>query len=213
MKNIHKIYGFIGFLLAAGTAVKADIVFFDYSEAPETLAITANDGSSAHGNLFFSLDGISPTSGELEVSLSALADKRDRNHWATIELGSGFLPVAPNQNIDLNTVFSLQPVELIAVTGRNQSDLYSDYIALRFSNADNEVYFGWAEISAQVAVNANGKESTASFSVERFAFNDTAGESILAGQTDSPVIPEPATASLVVGAGIGLLATRRLFLK
>ena len=205
---------FIGFLtFSSVTHVCAGIVFFDYSSAPETVSITANDGELRTDNLFLSQDGVSRSSGEIQISLSAFADKRNRTHWATIELGDAFTPVSEFDRIGLNTDFQEESAELISVTGRNQKEIFNDYIALRFTNVDGEYMYGWAEVVANVSVNANGKQSLADFSINRFAFNDESGESIIAGQTESPVIPEPAVASLIIGSGFGLLATRRIFIK
>ncbi len=191
----------------------AEIITLDYTGNPISTSIMANDGAGEqNGSLFFSKTGASMVSGELTVSLSALADKSAKTYWSTIELGSGFALAAENDTIDLNTVFTETPRELVSVTRRNASNLYTDYVALRFSNNDGSYLFGWAEISANVTVSANGKQSIADVSVNRFAYNTTANAPITAGYTEL-AIPEPAVATLILGSGIGLLISRRVFMK
>jgi hypothetical protein len=68
------------------------------------------------------------------------------------------------------------------------------YVGLRLVTVDSDVHYGWVELST------TGNEV---FSLPRFAFNDVAGQSILAGQTTA--VPEASTLGLVGGL-FGLVA-------
>lgn len=192
--------------------VPAEIILFDYADSPVSVSITANDGELQTDSVFFSLDGASSTSGDLEISLSAAVDKSSKTYWSTISLENGFAEAAANDFVNVTTVFTDTTTELIGVTAKNKTGTYADYVALRFTNTNGEDLYGWAEIAANTRVKANGKQSSANISILRMAYNNEAGASIIVGDTfGTEAIPEPAAATLVVGAGGSLLGIRRFF--
>jgi hypothetical protein len=71
----------------------------------------------------------------------------------------------------------------------------SHYLGVKF-NIGAQQHLGWAAISMQKGV--------PSFTVEGFAYNDVAGESIYAGAT-----PEPSSMVLFAAGAAGILALRR----
>ncbi len=71
------------------------------------------------------------------------------------------------------------------------------YLALRLSNG-GDLHYGWFEFNS-----TDGRSGQDIFTFTRFAFNDVAGQSILAGQTTA--IPEASTLGLVGGL-FGLVA-------
>ena len=71
------------------------------------------------------------------------------------------------------------------------------YLALRLSNG-GDLHYGWFEFNS-----TDGQSGQNVFTFTRFAFNDVAGQSILAGQTTA--VPEASTLGLVGGL-FGLVA-------
>ena len=93
----------------------------------------------------------------------------------------------------------------IAPTAKGFSNGVPGYIGFKFTDAGgSNLYYGWAEITIDA--------SNTAYTINEWAYNSTAGGSILVGQTaDVSAVPEPSALSLALiglGAG-GVLAWRR----
>ncbi|MEN7973981.1 MAG: hypothetical protein ABFR47_09140 [Verrucomicrobiota bacterium] len=195
-----------------GSVAHADIVHYDYSNNPIGNSADASDlNSYSQGSLYLSTSGASLEQGELEISLSAFVQKKEKSRWATVDLLSGFSLTTEGEIVGTETNFSPAPQQLLSATGKGEPKNFDGYVSLRFDAGDGDFYYGWAKIAGEAYVDPNGKSSSASLNIMGMAFNDTANKSILAGQTITTVIPEPAVVTLVLGFGISLVGAKRIF--
>jgi len=209
MKKIRKYLIAVAVIISLAFTVRAEIIYYDYSDAPKSISITASGLSlSESGSLFLSTNGTSECGGKLEIRLSAIAEKRCKVHAATVELGNGFAQASANDAVNADTVFNSALTALISETDRKSTASYDDYLAFLFDAGGNNFFYGWMEVYATADIPPNGKQSTVSFSIKHLAFNNVANESIAVG-----AIPEPAMVTLVLGFGAALLAARRIFNK
>ena len=93
---------------------------------------------------------------------------------------------------------------IVASTAKGFSDGVPGYIGFQFTDAGgSNLYYGWAEITIDA--------SNTAYTINEWAYNSTAGGSILVGETGVSAVPEPSALSLALiglGAG-GVLAWRR----
>lgn len=211
MKTIRKYFMATVFVISTAFISQAGIIYYDYSDAPETLSLTSSGWNVySSGNLFLSTDGINESGAELEISLSAMGIFTFGRR-AEISLGNGFAFAQENDVVDLNTHFSTSTESLVSATERGQTDSFDDYLAFLLDAGNGQSLHGWAEVSATASLSDNGRSSSVAISILRMAFNDIENESILVGKFDDAVIPEPAVATLVLGFGIALIGARRVF--
>lgn len=212
MNTISKHLAVFSVLFIGIHTTLASLVVLDTSTTNSISAVYQKTAASASSTLYLSTDGISDTAGGLEINLAAYAE-HPKTYTASIELGTDFAFVSEGDEINLSTAFSSAPTNLVSLletSGTAVSDAYDGYIAFRMDAGDGDYYYGAAEISATVTRSTNDKTSSAEFILKRMVYNDTANEGLIAGATVE-VIPEPAAATLVIGAGVSLLAIRRFF--
>lgn len=190
---------------------RAGIVGYDFLDAPESVSSTSSRWNiHESGSLSLSADGVHDSGGELEISLSAMG-LITFGPQAGIHLGNGFAFAQESDVVDLNTLFSIPEETLVSATERGQTDSYHDYLAFLLDTGNGQSLYGWAEVSTTAAIADNDRSSSVAISIIPMAFNDIENETIVVGQFDEAVIPEPAVASLVVGFGLALIGARRIF--
>ena len=181
----------LGALATASTASGA-IVVFDFPDAtrdnydfPGTLSFSAINLQSAS----YQTSGATTPRFQVSVSYGSYA-YLDFLGGNGVSASASFLsagdPIGPALGF-LSTVSSYTQA---VPTG-------TIYLALRLSDGAAS-HYGWLEI-----ISTNGSVGQDVFTFTRFAFNDVAGESILAGQTAA--VPEASTLGLVGGL-FGLVA-------
>jgi hypothetical protein len=105
------------------------------------------------------------------------------NDMALLSYGDEVSPYLPG-------IYSFQYVAALGIADISEVTVY---LGLRITLDNNDTHYGWAQIS----------RAGDSVLIPRFAFNDVANESILAGQTTA--VPEASTLGLVGGL-FGLVA-------
>ncbi|MEE9369400.1 MAG: hypothetical protein V3V05_11150 [Pontiella sp.] len=185
--------------------VKAGLVYYDYTSAPITSSILANSVGSAVGVLYISTSGANLVSGELQIDLSAYAEK-GASHSAAVNLGAGFATASSNDLINAGVSFNATPTPVTSISAKGQTDFYDDYIVFRFNAGGGQFFYGWAEITANTSANSNGKDAAADLTIKRMAYNNTADASTIVG-----VIPEPASVAMILVCGIAAIMGRRIF--
>lgn len=140
-----------------------------------------------------------------------------RVRFATFNVGDGRAFVenfAVNDAIGSGANFALQPIVKVAHVFDNIGHFPENqgfgFAGLELTIASN-VYYGWAKLSLDTV----GAGTPSGLTAIEWAYNDVAGQSILAGDTGSEQgggdAPEPSTAALaLLAAGsAGVLAWRR----
>ncbi len=211
MKKTRKHLIAVAIFISTAFVSRASIIYYDYSDAPETLSLTSSGWNMYEsGNLFLPTDGIAEAGSTMEISFSAMGRFTFDRHTETSS-GNGFAFALESDVADLNTLLSSTTESLVSATERGQTDTYHDYLGLLLDAGNGESLYGWAEVSATAMLSDHGRSSSAALSIIRMAFTDIENESIVIGQSHEATIPEPAAATLVVGFGIVLIGARRFF--
>lgn len=188
------------------SAARSEIIVHDFSDAPEKVSATSSDWNIFEsGRLYISQDGVADTGTDLEVSLMAMGlFTYGRN--ALITLGDGFSLAQEGDQVNEDTFLNGSPQLLVSASDEGESDVYDDYLAILLDAGDGTTYYGWAEVIASAVISPDGRESRATFSIQRLVYNAEENSSIQVG-----TIPEPAAVLLIAGSSIALLAARRIF--
>lgn len=215
-------------LAAVGGDAAADVVYYDESFAQQIVVTQQNNFGTNTNSLYLSTAGINSVSGELQFQATAGRTEfpfigGTKNLSGAVNLlgdgsgsGIGNIGIAEGEVIDENTVYNPTGEPLLEMdladsgfTTTNQS--FSGYLPMRFSESGTTNFqYGWVEVEAMVEL-ANGSSdsldiSTAMVKINRWAFEEDANTSLVAGQ-----VPEPTVLILVLTTGIGTLAGRRIF--
>lgn len=117
--------------------------------------------------------------------------------------GDDYLRFLPNSTqIDGAMMFGVNPFSLITSFNLPNTD-GTGYLGLELVNGD-DTHYGWFEVRF---TDTDPDDGTRDYTLTRFAFNDVAGQSILAGQTAA--VPEASTLGLVGGL-FGLVVAAHL---
>lgn len=153
-------------------------------------ALNFSNGSFAPGNSSFTLESdyyfVNFIGGAVRTAVNSNNSMSETR----------FSLFSANDIIGSSTAFS---ADSLAINRTNELSLGTLYLALKLTDGQS-VHYGWFEITtAPVGYENSNRQIT----YTRFAFNDVAGQSILAGQT-APV-PEASTLGMVGGL-FGLVA-------
>ena len=200
-------------LLPAGA--EAGIVFHNTAIGPNTPTTNNTWDVDGSGGTTFKLNGVSSKFNS-EARLNSDGVRGRGLVQKTNQFGSEF------QNLALNVVIGpslgagyrfggagfhsrwVAQSGIVASTAKGFSDGVPGYIGFQFTDAGgSNLYYGWAEITIDA--------SNTAYTINEWAYNSTAGGSILVGETGVSAVPEPSALSLALiglGAG-GVLAWRR----
>lgn len=194
-----------GATLAAGSATaSASIVVFDFPDFTKDTYVTDSGGLLA-GNInipsgTFVQDGSGSPSFSFEASYL----------WTQFR-GSGVYAVSRlSEGIYLQFLSAGTSVSSASTFALNAGDSYANiptgtfYLGLALKDADNQIHYGWFEASGDW-LQTGFRLPAVTF--KRFAFETTAGQSILTGQTSA--VPEASTFGFVGGL-FGLVAAAHL---
>jgi hypothetical protein len=121
--------------------------------------------------------------------------------WADA-LSSGTL-ISSGSNFGAPGSKALMGGAKVANTGGPWLGVQDQFLGVSFQRGTS-TYYGWIEASYDPV-------NTGNLTILGYAYNNVAGESILAGQTSATAVPEPATTPLVLLAldAVGVRAMRR----
>lgn len=221
-----KIAGRMIAFFAMSLCAYADIIYIAPTSS-QSIEVTQNEAGETQESLYLSTDGINSISGELSFTISAgrtLAGKsgKTRKLSASIGLnggtggGIGNAIIPPdtliNQEIDFNT--GNDPLIDINYSDNKFDTIeetFTGYVPIQFAvEGSTNVIYGWVEIAASIEmVNRSPDDndySKVTVEIIGMAYESNWDEPIAAG-----AVPEPAVIVLILGAGVGGLATKRMF--
>ena len=197
---LKKLTAFIVTTMMISVSANAQIVYTDVN--PDSTLTCSISNCSKSYNLDLNNDGIIDfliNTGWRRLNCSMLSVSTVKFVSETPQIGNGAVTLMINANdiIDSNLAFSASNGTLLSITtgpvcsgsSGNWTSTSDHYLGLKLTVGAN-IYYGWVRLNVVVA-------SSASFTVQDYAYNTIPNQPILAGQTIATGINENSFASSI----------------